>query len=492
MAQSWAALAALCVACATAMPAPAAAQGGEAPRFEIRRFVFDGATLVPRARLQAATDPLTGAARDFGHVQRALEAVAGLYRAAGYGAVQVLLPEQDLARGEIRLRIIEARVGRVLIEGNRHFDAANIRASVPSLAPGEAPNIRAIGRSLRVANENPAKRAALLLREGREEDATVDAVVRVADEPAARARLTLDNSGARVPGRARLGAGYRHANFFGGDEVLRLHLGVGDHARVTGAGLRVPLYGPGDALELIAGEANVDAGSAHELFAVTGAGTLFIARYVRHLEPGGDLLDRLVLGWERRDYDGPPPAAVRPVSLAYEGTLRRGGGETEFSAGFWRHASTPAYSLWRWALAHRRPVAGDWQLRVALAGQYTRQALIAGERFGLGGADSIRGFEARALADDRGVRGSLELAAPLPGTSARVVSFYDWGSLRRNRPGPGEAAARGVASAGFGLQGAIGARLRWRVDWAEVLDGGGGAARAQRVHASLTYVSLLP
>lgn len=483
MAQRWAALAVLWAACAAA--APAAAQAGDAPRFEIRRFVLDGATLLPRARLEAATAPYTGAARDFGHVQRALEAVARLYHAAGFDAVQVLLPEQDLARGEVRLRVIEARLGGVRVEGNRHFDEGNIRASLPALAPGAAPDMRALGRGLRLANENPAKRTMLLLRAG-DDESVVDARVRVIDEPVARAELALDNSGAREPGRARLGAGYRHANLFGGDEVLRLHLSAGEDARIAGAGLRVPFYGRGDVLELAGGEANVDAGQAGELFEVTGAGALLIARYARHLASG-----RLALGWEVRDYDGPPRATVRPVSLAYDGIARHPSGETRFSAGLWRQAAAPDYTLWRWSLQHRRPLGG-WQLRVALAGQATRDALVAGERFGLGGADSVRGFEARAIADDRGSRGTLELAAALPGAPVQALAFYDWGSLRSNRPLAGEPAARGIAAAGFGLRGALGARLRWRVDWARVLDAGGAGVPEQRVHASLSYATLLP
>jgi len=72
LARRWGALGALCVAMAAA---PAAAQGDAAPRFEIRRFVFDGATLVPQARLREATAPFTGVGRDFGDVQRALEAL---------------------------------------------------------------------------------------------------------------------------------------------------------------------------------------------------------------------------------------------------------------------------------------------------------------------------------------------------------------------------------------------------------------------------------
>jgi hemolysin activation/secretion protein len=134
---------------AQAPPKPAAI---ESPKFEIRRFIFEDATLVPRERLEAATRPYTGRGRTFADVQRALETIERTYSKAGYSAAQVVLPEQVLERGDIRFQIIEAKIGRLVIQGNEHFDDANVRACVPSLAPGEAPNVHEIGRNLRVAN----------------------------------------------------------------------------------------------------------------------------------------------------------------------------------------------------------------------------------------------------------------------------------------------------------------------------------------------------
>ena len=87
MGPRWGALAALCVAALAATPA--APQETTGPRFAIRAFVFDGATLVSQERLQRATAPYTGPGRDFGDVQRALEAVERLYGEAGYSAVQI-------------------------------------------------------------------------------------------------------------------------------------------------------------------------------------------------------------------------------------------------------------------------------------------------------------------------------------------------------------------------------------------------------------------
>lgn len=203
-----AATAALAQAGATAPLAPTG------PRFEIRRFVFDGATLLSRRRLDEVTRPYRGRNRSFADVERALEAVERAYADAGYNAVRALPPEQTLERGEVRFRIVEAKIGRVNVEGNKHFSAANVRASVPSLVPGAAPNVKAIDRSLRVANQNPAKHEAVVLRSAARE-ATVDATIQVEDQSPRRASIALDNSGTPQTGMYRLGLGYQGAKVDG-------------------------------------------------------------------------------------------------------------------------------------------------------------------------------------------------------------------------------------------------------------------------------------
>ena len=130
---------------------PATAPAG--PKFEIRNFDVDGATLIDAARIAALLQPFTGPGREFGDVQRALEALEKLFVDAGYGSVQVLLPEQELDQGTVKFKVLEPRIGKVLVEGNVVYTEANIRASLPSLREGQAPNSNAIAADLRLANE---------------------------------------------------------------------------------------------------------------------------------------------------------------------------------------------------------------------------------------------------------------------------------------------------------------------------------------------------
>ena len=92
-------------------------------------------------------------------------------------------------------------------------------------------------------------------------------------------------------------------------------------------------------------------------------------------------------------------------------------------------------------------------------GQVTRDTLIAGEQFGIGGADSVRGFLEREIVNDYGYRGTLEFYSPdfgsivpLAGARLRALAFYDWGAVRRIRPSVLEIHGQHVSSAGLGVR----------------------------------------
>ena len=524
----------------------------EEPTFEIRRFIFDGAANLPIKLLEDVTRPFTGKTRRFGDVQQALEALEQVYSEKGFNAVRVILPEQELERGEVRFQIVEARIERIVVEGNKFFDEANIRASVPSLVVGQSPNIRDIARNLRVANENSAKQINVLIRSGYGE-ATVEPVIRVVDEPYSRASVTVDNSGTQQTGMFRTGFGYQHSNMFNRDQQLTLQyvtspndaantnsLSVLPSKRVfiLGSGYVIPLYAAGDALELLAGYSNVNSGSAGSLFSVAGAGGIAGMRYTRNLDKIGDYEHRITASIDYRGYHnkgvrviGGTDQIVRdimvhPVGLQYSGQWRRGDTETSVSFGGSQNWSggndgtdaafcapqpsgappirvsgsgecaSPKYLVWRWAINHIQALAGEWQTRIALNGQLTRDMLVPGEQFGLGGADSVRGFRLREIANDNGYRGSFEVYTPdfgtkmgLAGSRARGLIFADWGGVRRNRPAAGEVHAEHVGAFGIGIRVSSGTKLTFRADYARVWDPGGSQGRGDGlVQASLSYI----
>ena len=533
----------------SAAPAPAPAAPAADPRFQIDKFTVRGATLITPGELQLILAPYIGKDKDFGDVQKALEALEKAYTSKGYSAVQVILPEQQIDSGEVEFNVVEARIGKVVVEGNKYFDEANIRASLPQVQQGRAPNIFQISDNLRVANENPAKQTTVLLRSGAEEG-QVDAVVRVADERPNKLSVTLDNTGTQQTGIFRVGFGYQNSNLWNRDHVLnaqyvtapndddrtnRLGLYPSKHVLIVGGQYRIPLYRQGDTLDFTAGYSNVNSGVVANLFNISGSGSIFGARYNRNLDKIGDLEHKLSYGLDWRAYQSEvrqigvagaglvPDVTVHPISLTYAGAYHKSESDSNFfvslnqnlpggnDAGTGafqgdplvtparppaREGANPRYFVTRWGFNHNRALPRDWQFRWGMSGQLTRDMLISGEQFGIGGADSVRGFLEREIINDNGYRGTFEFytpdfgkIVPVAGARMRALAFYDWGAVRRIRPAVIEMHGQHVSSAGFGVRFSRGTNLSLRLDVATVTDSGGLQKIGDvRVHGSFAYI----
>nr|MCU0922459.1 BamA/TamA family outer membrane protein [Burkholderiaceae bacterium] len=76
----------------------------------------------------------------------------------------------------------------------------------------------------------------------------------------------------------------------------------------------------------------------------------------------------------------------------------------------------------------------DWQVQARAAGQWTDDALVPGEQFGIGGASTVRGYQEREVVGDRGALVTLELSSPPlandQGASLRFVAFLDAGAVQ--------------------------------------------------------------
>jgi hemolysin activation/secretion protein len=487
--------------------AQAPAEAIPAPRFDINRFQITGNTLVPQDRVDQLVAPYTGKNRDFADIQRALEALEREYRDRGYGAVQVLLPEQDITKGVVQFRVLQPRVGRVLIEGNTHFDNDNIRRSLPTVKEGETPNSRAMARNLQITGEHPTKQTNVLLRSGASED-QVDVNIRVTDEKPWRVFLTADNTGTKETGYYRTGIGFQHSNLFNRDHTLTAQYVTSpteaDQVSIYGAGYRIPFYHLNSSLDLIAGYSDVDSGVVQGLFNVSGKGTIGIVRWNYYLPRWEDLEQKVALGFDYRKFENQvlflgtgivPDIIVKPASLTYSGLLRAAAAEFSFFASFSanipggsdgddaafnasRTGADANYSILRGGFNYVYQFRNEWQFRFAVNGQYTNDLLVSGEQYGIGGPDSVRGYLLREVAMDKGGAGQAELYTPdfarairlSDSFRMRLLGFYDSGQVRRIDPLPGELDKVTLSSTGIGLRMGYKKSLALRFDAAYILD----------------------
>ncbi|MGQ5525196.1 ShlB/FhaC/HecB family hemolysin secretion/activation protein [Chitinimonas sp. PSY-7] len=507
-----------------------AAIADESPKFAIKEFLVKGNTVLPQASIDAALQPFSGPNRDFADVQHALETLEGLYRRAGYGSLQVYLPEQELSEGQVLLQVVEPRVDKVRIEGNQYFGADNIRRAMPALRDGEVPNTAALSKDLRLANESPSRRMTVSLQAG-EKPQTVDAVLRVVDEKPQRFFVAADNTGTKETGRTRLSLGYQHANLFDRDHVLTTQFTTSpkefDQVKIFGLGYKLPLYGWGDSMSLFAGYSNVSSAVLQGLFNTSGKGTVAGVRYNYGLPTRGAYQQKLVFGLDSRRFEsetsfigaiqGKQRYTIRPVSVGYQ--MQSQSADWSYDGNVTFSRNLPAennlalrsgrqgtgiepidndhYQILRYGVNGYLGLPADWLAHASLNGQKTTDALPSGEFFGIGGANSVRGYDERVLSNDEGMNASLELYTPdlakyLKWESGRLqfLGFFDWGSLSRKQALPGEQTSAKLAGAGIGLRLSVGKMATVKLDLAKARKDGGGQKKGDnQAHASaiLTY-----
>jgi hemolysin activation/secretion protein len=530
----WALVVSACVASAGSLSAWA--QEAEldtlAPplRFDVSRYAVSGNTLLDAALIEQTLQSHAGSGRNYADVQRALEALEDTYRARGFGTVQVLLPEQELNQGVVKLRVVESVIGKVALKGNQHFSERNVRAAIPQLQEGRAPNLRQLSENVQLANENPARQVDLVLSVA-EDDGKVDARIDVREENPQRFVLTLDDTGNQDSGRHRIGVTYQHANLFDADHVLTAAYitspdepdDVNNH--IYSLGYRIPLYTLGDSIDLI--YAYSDSTTPSNITAlgstvgVTGKGEIIGFRYNHIFPRQGEYVSRLVAGLDYKHIDtrcdtgglispagtpGCTPYTIRPLSLTYSGKVERPGAVYDYYVGgvynafptgkdysyqpgpqrtdkedFYSAASgyrvRDRFSAVRYGGSFMRPIVNDWVARVAVTGQTTTDNLVSGERLGLAGVNAVRGFRERADGGvDSGIVVNAEIYSPelathlgVPG-NLKGVLFYDYAQGRNNNESADPSDPH-IAGVGFGLRYNYSHNVSFRYDFAVVADG---------------------
>ena len=524
-------------------PIAAPAKPPAPPRFAIQRFLVEGNSLLAQGELDRVLAPFSGKDRDFGDIQRALEALQDVYTGRGYNAVRVSVPEQDIRSGQVRLRVAEARIRRVRVQGNRFFDERNVRAGLPSLKEGTSPNTRAIGQDAQLVNESPAKQVSVALQAS-DDPGQLDATVRVTDEKPSRVSVFADNTGTPKTGNWRTGLGYQNANLFNGDDVINAQLvGSPGHAadvKVFGAGYRVPVYKLSGVVDVLAGYSSVNSGTVLDVFNVSGKGTVAGLRYTQLLGRIDSYEHRIAFGLDYRAYKNSvifgdsgqsevPDITVRPASLTYSGRVSQVGRDLSFNLSYSRNipggpngdqeaftglldsngnlvldsngnpvkpparpGASAKYSIWRAGVAFSQLLPSDFILRAALSAQQTKDLLVPGEQFGMGGADSVRGYYERETASDIGRRFSLEGYSPDFGSRigstwrARGLVFYDAARGHDNIPERGP--ENKLGSFGLGVRANQGKSFAFRLDVARVTKDAGTRLNGEyRAHAAVAY-----
>ena len=473
-------------------------------RFVLRSVRVEGATVYSADELSKPFAPLIGQEIAASRIFEMASELSARYRRDGYILSQIVVPEQSISDGNVRLVAVEGFIDAVQVRGERSTDDAVIASHVKTLQTARPLTSAVLERELLLMNDLGQSSARGTLAPSAQTPGAADLVVDLARERAAVSLGTNNrNSRSLGPRRVTLDLGYYgalaswdHISLQGGsslnDELSYAGLGYSGLLGHSGAQWNVGLTGvrsrPGKAANL-SDDSNLKTESVSAVAQVS---------YPLLRSRSRNLYARAAL----TSFDGQSELLLEPLSddriravrvgLAFDAADRGNGIDTvdiEVSQGFNSFgaretgtANTPLsrvngetkFTKLSVYAARLQSFGADWSGLVAITGQRAFTTLLAPELFAFGGELFGRGYDAAELVGDSGVAAKIELRYTLPipqlAGMATPYSFYDWGRVERRDP-INEARSAKASSWGAGVRfSGIRSRVQSFVEYAVPVD----------------------
>lgn len=411
---------------------------GEHPRYGITPATMQA---LLDARFQALAGGAQQVALDFDQLQDVAAAVTAAYREAGFVVATAFVPVQTVgADGVVALEVLEGRLGRVLVEGNRRIRSEAIAAPARRLQ-GRSLHRDEVDAALLGMRDLPGTGTSAVLQPGLAPGDT-DMVVTVTEEARPYSvTLGASNYGTEQTGRYRAQAGLAWRNALGLGDVFSagyVHGFSPQQSTSASLGWTVPVHAV-DGLALSAAYSRSEMEIASGPLAALGLagpttmgqlgldwkfhnqpllqmhGTLRLVRERSQLGALGFTLsdqafDVLDAGFVMRQVQ----SRSRGVNLV-QANVRHALADRSADQDLVTPARDSDWTLLRVALARMQYLSQSQRLFARLYGQYSDDVLVPMEQIALGGPDSIRSLPVSDALGDRGYQATLEYQVDAPG-----------------------------------------------------------------------------
>jgi hemolysin activation/secretion protein len=409
-------------------------------RFTIDEYRVEGADQLPQIEVEEAVYAFLGPSRTAEDVEKARAALEKAYHDKGYQTVTVVLPQQDVQRGVIVLKVTEGRVGRLRVKGSRYYDLAKIKQKAPSLAEGRLPDFNAITKDIVALNQWPDRKVTPALRAG-VTPGTVDVDLNVEDKPPLHASLELNNRASPNTTPERLTASVRYENLWQLGHSLSFSYQVAPQHQqdaVVYSGSYLARFPDCDWLNLLAYfvESKSDIATVGDTH-VIGPGHIFGMRALFTLPSREGFFHTLSVGPDYKHFGEEvrqgtagfsTPIDYYPIVTNYTATWQGEGRLTQLNAGITfgtrglggdafsfddkRFKASGSFIYFKGDVAHTQDLPLDVQLYARAQGQVADSPLVSSEQFSAGGLDTVRGYLESEVIGDNAIAGTLELRTP--------------------------------------------------------------------------------
>jgi len=176
----------------------------EGPSIAVKGFSFDGNSLFKAEALAPVLQRFVGQGLTLAELQYAADLIGKYYQDRHYVA-RVVVPEQDVVGGIVRVQIVESRLDKIEIDGSvRGTDHARMQDFVGAgLKSGDKLSLRRIERGTLLLNQLPGIDFQTVLRAGAS-DGTSSVIVVPALDPTQTFSAVVDRAGSSRSGQERV------------------------------------------------------------------------------------------------------------------------------------------------------------------------------------------------------------------------------------------------------------------------------------------------
>ncbi|HEX3883080.1 MAG TPA: ShlB/FhaC/HecB family hemolysin secretion/activation protein [Stellaceae bacterium] len=445
---------------AASAQAPATAPAAGSPSVAIKGIVFvprpqdvaAGGVAEPTGQIDISRVPTLADPAAQAEIRKYLglpvsEVLLGSLRAAVmkyYGSIDrpfvtVTVPKQDVTDGVVQIVVVEARLGKVSVEGNGYFSAAEYQNAI-RLTPGQAIDNARLTADTDWLNTNQYRHAVIVATPGAE-FGTTDLVVRAQDRLPLSVNFGFDDTGTKSTSIYRMSTGFDWGDaFWRGDDLNYEFTAAPDPTRLSQHALAYTFNLPWhDALSLSGSYATTNSlpSGITNTTGVTGTASL---RYTRQLPGTQDFQQHLALGYDFKSTNNnilfggvsvfPSTSEIDQFVLQYSGALTDPYGANNFTltvvgspggmtamnnnAAFQSQqaGATANYAYVRGFIERVTPLPWDFSWDTRLTAQISDAILLPSEQLIFGGYQSVRGFVDQGVTRDEGATLQNELRFP--------------------------------------------------------------------------------
>lgn len=449
-------------------------------KFYVRSIQISGNQLLPADALHALVASGEGHELSLNDLDDLAEKISNYYHDHGYPLATAYVPAQTLHDGVVRIAVVEARYGKVVLQNQSAVGHYPLNATLSPLQPGDPVSEYGLERSLLLLSDIPGALVNSVMRPG-ETEGTSDLLVNVTSAPRYTGTLGMDDYGNSYTNRVRFSGTFDVNGLFHQGDLLDVSgVSSGGDMNYGHVGYRYLLNGQGTTLgvgvsgldyklgnglsDLQAhGTATTQSINLSQPFIRNTAGNLYAQIEFDHkrlhddIDIAGIETDRHSNSWvatvagDQRDTTG---VTNFNISGSY-GRLYLDNFQTLFSDYFGARTAG-SFTKFDYSVSRLQQLSTTNAFYFGFSGQLANKNLDTSEQFYLGGPNTVRGYDVGVVSGAEGNLATIEFRhdltiAMLPGPW-QASAFVDSGHIQAYKTAffPGPNSAR-LNSAGLGL-----------------------------------------